>query len=56
VSHHPIKVAAPWGGAPRSIRRSCPVEKEVTTSKLFRTTGNISRTSEKITSEKIIKI
>jgi hypothetical protein len=44
----PIKVAAPRGGAPRSIRRSSRVEKEVTTSKLFRSTGNISRTSENI--------
>jgi hypothetical protein len=44
----PIKAAAPWDGVPRSIRRSSLVEEEVTTSKLFRSTGNISRTPENI--------
>jgi hypothetical protein len=44
----PIKTAATQGVAPRSIRRSSPVETEVTTFELFHSTGNISKTSENI--------
>jgi hypothetical protein len=45
-----IKAAAPRLRFATTLKRSrnIPVEKEVTTTELFRTTGNITTTSEKI--------